>query len=178
MSPDSPLASLPGAEPALGRILSAWEGTPHRAGQSRCGRDGGVDCVHLVWAVVTEWRSALMWERDPPRSLPRIAQDAGMHSMRAVARSAAVMLRAFPALVIRDPIGSTLMCGDVLMIRVGARPNHAAIVGPGGSDVWHAASGPFGVGGAGAVVRSSLFDARLRSAVRRAYRPIVRRSTR
>lgn len=162
--------------------LCSWEGTPHRAGQARKGRDGGVDCTHFA-AAALEWAyrcAGLASSLRDVGPLPRSAQDLGVHRdcLGAVdephSGAAWWFARRFPLRVISDVDHSASL--DLVVMAVAGGANHLGIVGDrrptargavrGG--LWHASGGA-----GGAVCRASLADAAMRRRIRFVFRPCI-----
>jgi hypothetical protein len=184
-----PLIQTDAEREALARAAAIWEGCPHRPGERRPGRDGGVDCIHLIEAIYDGLYEALgcateLRNRGP---LPRVAQDAGLHDLRAGLKTVQWFKARYPHERVpmpalpddrswtqreRESITMRVRPGDVLVLRVGRRANHMAFVGSPKGMVWHAMGGSGGGRAKGCVGWSALGDPQLLKALVRIYRPL------
>lgn len=87
-------------------VLKSWEGTPFMAGQRA--RRMGVDCVQLVGGVMDD-----LYRHATPMLIPRMKQDAGVHSDAGFKQAHAIR-KALHSIVVED---DTIEPGDVLVCR-------------------------------------------------------------
>ena len=115
----------------LQAVLQSWRGTPYAHGQ--CRRGVAVDCVQFVAAVLDELYGK------PVKPLERKPADLAWHNRKEAIRTASVISRRFPNLIVRD---GTIEPGDVLVVRIGksltSAPGHAMIAGGVPNTIWHA----------------------------------------
>lgn len=120
---------------------NAWMGTPHVAGQRVSG--AGVDCKELMVAYLDHLRN-IVW---PSRtSVPRIAQDAGMHSGEAAWGVLLAAVRAFGIFDVKEEktvrTGDILVCASDPSMKGQVTPGHAMIALPRFGTALHATIGP------------------------------------
>ncbi len=160
--PIVPLTWHPGP-PALRKrlqpVLRNWEHTPFMAGQ--CCPGVGVDCTHFVCAVVDE-----LYGRSP-RAVRRYKPGTGSQSIAEGARAIRELRGMFPAS--RAVRNGTLQPADVVVLRYGRGPNHAAIVGFTPNTLWHCS---MGMGGKVSQVSLALFASRIIRAYRMTDREV------
>lgn len=154
------------------QVATAWEKTPFFPNSEAPGRDGGVDCVHLLHAVYHACGVI------PRITIPAQAMDHGQHSDRSVLVEAFESwpdLRARFRCVVahaREAAGACIeeiLPGDALLFRAGKVPHHAGVMLV-GSEILHVMA-PEGVRRAriGAVIRGHSIVGRLEAV----YRPLL-----
>lgn len=153
------------------QAATAWEGTPFFPNSEAPGRDGGVDCVHLLHGVYHACGTI------PRTTIPPQAMDHGQHSDRSVLveafetwpqlreRFKRVASRASVALPSDEP---QLLPGDALLFRAGKVPHHAGIMLSGGELLHVMAPGGVRRTRLGTVIRGQSILGRLEAV----YRPL------
>lgn len=91
----------------LDETFKLWLGTKYVAGSQA--RGGGVDCTQLIGALLDT-----LFRNKTKTKIPRLPQDAALHSGRAGFQTAKAIRRAFPSTVLRDFI---IEPGDVIVTR-------------------------------------------------------------
>jgi cell wall-associated NlpC family hydrolase len=105
-------------------VARLWDRTPFFPNSEAPGRNGGVDCVHLLHAVYFA-TGAIPFVAIPPQVM-----DHGQHSERSVLEEA---FDTWPALVARfrrlpESFPEHVRPGDALLFRAGKIPHHSAIM--------------------------------------------------
>jgi hypothetical protein len=118
----------------LGQILDSWKGTPYCAGARVKGKQGGVDCVRFVCAVLDEF---LERPQSPLESLP---PDSAMHNREGAIGVVKRIVRLYePVQVIED---RTVRPGDVGVVgHPMGGPGHAMIAGVVRNTLWQSSAG-------------------------------------
>lgn len=113
--------------------LARWEGTPYEQGRCKCGREGGVGCVHFVDAVVRAWRGVLL----EPLQIPALGQ--WNHSADVALQISRTLLRRHP--VFRK---SPFPPGPGAVVIAGKAHGVHAVIVDGLGRWWHASEGGVG----------------------------------
>lgn len=122
------------------RFARMWEGTPHVAGARKC--RVGVDCKELAIAY---WDFLSGNDRPNRTTVPRIAQDSGLHGSDAAWGVLRAAVRAFS---LERPEDGTIQPGDVIICRCDlahagqSNPGHAMVALPRKGTTLHAIKGP------------------------------------
>lgn len=127
------LVKHPGALAGLERELARWAGTPFRFGHGVPGPDGGVDCIHLIGAVLDGVRQKAT--PTPVQSYP--AGHAVNNPQLAWERMRDLVETFAPIECVRD---GSIEPGDVLAVAAKsvAGPHHLLLAGVGTWDLWEA----------------------------------------
>lgn len=97
-------------------------------------RQGGVDCVRFVVAVLDE-----LFGIAPDEAIPVLPKDTAWHNAAGVVRVVRALERRYPHEIVREGPAEP---GDVLIARVSSgNPGHIGIVGPKPGTVWHSNPG-------------------------------------
>lgn len=111
-------------------IFAQWDGTPYMKGQQEC--QVGCDCVRFVTAVLDE-----LWGFE--REIPRLPQDAALHSPELARSALKFMMGLYPATKKRPIHRGVVQPGDVLITgEPSGGPGHAIIVGAEPNTLWQA----------------------------------------
>ena len=132
IAPSTSWFNTPEKIAALRAAAERWCGTPFFANSEACGRDGGVDCIHLLHGIYAGLGVI------PPQEIPPHAMDWGDHADRSLLLEA---LETWPDLVARfgcvyrrsaaaagvDPF-FTAAPGDLLVFNGGRVPHHGGLM--------------------------------------------------
>lgn len=107
---------------ALRAVASEWVGTPFFANSEACGRDGGVDCIHLLHAIYT--RLGVL----PRLVIPPQVMDWGDHADRSRLVEALETWAELTHRFVCLPVNTAPLPGDLLVFNGGRVPHHGGLM--------------------------------------------------